>query len=135
MELIADTTFLVGLWRKQSWAVDFAQANRSRILGIPWVALGEFWHGAIKAGHNIEIVRNFLLSGLPIYNTAPVVPVYARICCQAQMTGFYTDVGQNDLWIAATAVSLGLPLVTRNRRHFHKIDGLRLEVLADNERG
>jgi predicted nucleic acid-binding protein len=62
------------------------------------------------------------------------VPVYARICCQAQESGFYADIGQNDLWIAATALSLRLPLVTRNRRHFYQIEGLRLEVLSDDAR-
>lgn len=134
MELIADTSFLVGLWRKQPWAVDFAQANRQRVLGIPWVVLGEFWHGALRAGHDAEVVRRFLLSGLPVYDAAPVVSVYARICCQTQECGFYTEIGQNDLWIAATALSLRLPLVTRNRRHFHRMEGLRLEVLADDAR-
>ena len=134
MELIADTSFLVGLWRKQVWAVDFAQANRQRVLGIPWVVLGEFWHGALRAGHDAEVVRRFLLSGLPVYDVSPFVLVYARICCQAQESGFYQEIGQNDLWIAATALSLRLPLVTRNRRHFHQIEGLRLELLADDAR-
>jgi predicted nucleic acid-binding protein len=130
MELIADTSFLVGLWRKQSWAVDFAQANRQRVLGIPWIVLGEFWHGAVKAGHSTEVVRKFLLAGLPIYDVADVVPIYARVCCQAQEKGFYSEIGQNDLWIAATALSLNLPLVTRNCRHFDKIAGLRFEALV-----
>jgi len=132
MELIADTSFLVGLWRKQSWAIDFAQANRQRILGIPWIVLGEFWHGAIRAGHNSEVVRKFLLSGLPVYDVAPIIPVYATLCCEAQEKNFYSEIGQNDLWIASTALSLRLPLVTRNRRHFDKIGGLRLEALADD---
>lgn len=132
MELIADTSFLVGIWRKQSWAIDFAQANRQRVLGIPWVVLGEFWHGAIRAGHNGEVVRKFLLSGLPIYDVAPVVPVYAAMCCEAQKMNYYVEIGQNDLWIASTALCLRLPLVTRNRRHFDKIEGLRLEALADD---
>lgn len=132
MELIADTSFLVGLWRKQSWAVDFAQANRQRVLGIPWVVLGEFWHGALRAGHDAEVVRRFLLSGLPVYDVAPLVPVYASICCQAQEIGFYPEIGQNELWTAATALSLRLPLVTRNQRHFRRIEGLRAEALADD---
>jgi predicted nucleic acid-binding protein len=131
MELIADTSFLVGIWRRQSWAVGFAQANRQRVLGIPWVVLGEFWHGAMRAGHDPEVVAKFLLTGLPVHDVERVVPFYARICCQAQEDGFYSGIAQNDLWIAATALSLRLPLVTRNRRHFDKIEVLRLEVLED----
>jgi tRNA(fMet)-specific endonuclease VapC len=132
MELIADTSFLVGLWRKQSWAVDFAQANRQRVLGIPWIVLGEFWHGALRAGHRSELVRKFLLCGLPIYDVAPIVSVYAAVCCDAQTRMFYSEIGQNDLWIASTALCLRLPLVTRNKRHFDKIEGLRLEALAED---
>lgn len=131
MDLIADTTFLVGLWRKQSWAVDFARSHRQRILGIPWVVLGEFWHGAKRAGHDEAVVRKFLGTGLPICDAAPVVPFYSSVCCLAQEGGFYQNVGQNDLWIAAVALSRALPLVTRNRRHFDQISGLRLEVLSD----
>jgi predicted nucleic acid-binding protein len=111
MELIADTSFLVGLWRKQSLAVDFAQANRQRVLGTAWIVLGEFWHSADKAGHSTEVVRKFLLAGLPIYDVADVVPIYARVCCQAQEKGFYSEIGQNDLWIAATALSKNFLLV------------------------
>ena len=134
MELIADTSLLVGLWRKQAWAVDFAQANRQRFLGIPRKVLGEFWHVALKSDHDPEIACRFLLSGLPVHIFAPVVLVYARICYQAQKSGFYADIGQTDLWIAATALSLRLPLVTCNQRHFHRIDGMRPEIPVDNAR-
>jgi tRNA(fMet)-specific endonuclease VapC len=133
VDLIADTTFLVGLWRKQPWAVDFARSNRQRILGIPWVVLGEFWNGAKRAGHDDERVRKFLSTGLPIGDAAPVVPFYAAVCFQAQEDGFYSAIGQNDLWIAATALSHALPLVTRNPRHFDKVNGLRVEVLSDQD--
>jgi predicted nucleic acid-binding protein len=33
-------------------------------------------------------------------------------------------IGTNDLWIAATAVAHGLPLVTANDRHFRRVPGL-----------
>ena|GEM_PF-4404522 len=46
MDLIGDTTFLVGLWRRQAWALNFAQENPGKTLGIPWVVRGELWHGA-----------------------------------------------------------------------------------------
>jgi predicted nucleic acid-binding protein len=72
----------------------------------------------------------FLNLGLPIWDSAPVVPHYASVCCQVQESGFYQAMGQNDLWIAAIAIAQALPLVTKNRRHFDKISGLRLEVLC-----
>ncbi len=131
MDLIADTTFLVGLWRRQSWAMDFASAHPGKTLGISWVVRGEFWHGAVRAGHDPAEVERFLSLGLPLDETAGAVPFYARIASALQENhpDVYQGIGQNDLWIAAVAVQTGLPLLTRNRRHFDRIDGLSLQVL------
>ena len=35
--------------------------------------------------------------------------------------------GPHDLWIAASALQYGVPLVTRNLAQFQRIEGLRLE--------
>lgn len=132
MDLIADTTFLVGLWRRQTWALDFASVNPSKTLGIPWVVRGEFWHGAVRAGHDPAEVERFLALGLPLDDVAEAVTAYARIAAALQLLhpDVYQGIGQNDLWIAAVAVQAGLPLLTRNRRHFDRIDGLSLHVLG-----
>jgi predicted nucleic acid-binding protein len=128
MDLIADTTLLVGLWRRQAWAVDFAAANSRKSLGLPWVVLGEFWHGATRAGHDPALVRGFLSVGLALLETELVIPVYADICARLQGTKAYHQIGQNDLWIAAASIAYAKPLVSRNERHFRDIPGLRLEI-------
>lgn len=130
MELIADTSFLVGLWRRQPWALTFARECTGSSLGIPWVVLGEFWNGAARAGHDRTIVGRFLDLGIPMLDPAPVIPVYASICSELQKKSIYSKIGQNDLWIAAVAVEAKLPLVTRNQRHFREISGLELKVLT-----
>lgn len=128
MDLIADTSFLVGLWRGQGWATSFAMSNQGKSLGIPWVVLGEFQHGATRAGHPQERVDEFLALGIPMMDPSPVIPAYATLCASIQREPWWREMGQNDLWIAACALSAGLPLVTRNHRHFGKIAGL--QVLA-----
>ncbi len=130
MDLIADTTLLVGLWRGQGWAQAFARANSRRILGVPWVVLGEFQHGARRAGHDPVKVADFLALGLPLVDPVPVVPVYAEVCARLQTVdpAAYRGISQNDLWIAAAAIAFAKPLVSRNRRHFACIEGLRLEI-------
>ena len=35
-------------------------------------------------------------------------------------------IGSNDLWIAATALANGMPVVTRNLREFRRVPGLRV---------
>jgi predicted nucleic acid-binding protein len=131
VDLIADTTFLVGLWRGQPWAQSFARTNPSQSIGLPWVVLGEFWHGATRAGHDPIQVREFLALGLPLLDAGPVIPVYARMCAGLQDSPVYLSISQNDLWIAASSLAFDRPLITRNRRHFDQIAGLRFEVLTE----
>jgi len=131
MDLIADATFLIGLWRRQAWAVTFARAHADQRVAIPWVVLGEFWHGAIRAGHEPKSIEQFLLLGVPLLDPQPVIPVYANLCARIQQEPGYRSIGQNDLWIASTALAFNRPLVTRNRRHFDLIADLQLHALAE----
>jgi len=133
VDLIADTSFLVGLWRRQTWAAQFASSHAANIVGIPWVVLGEFWQGARRAAHNAAEVDGFLSLGQPILETERVIPHYAEICAKLQTDSAeaYQRIGQNDLWIAAVAHSQKRPLVTRNQRHFRAIAGLELVVLQE----
>ncbi len=70
MDFIADTSLLVGLWRRQDWALAFAHKHPDGALGVPWVVLGEFWHGAIRAGHSRDRVQAFLMLGIPLMDEA-----------------------------------------------------------------
>lgn len=129
MDLIADTSYLIGIWRGQSWATSHASANSTKSLGIPWIVLGEFQHGSVRAGHDSKTVSEFLEIGIALMDPAPVIPIYASICARLQTDPVYRLMGQNDLWIASVALAFDKPLVTRNRRHFEYIPRLRLEVL------
>ena len=53
--------------------------------------------------------------------------VYARLRLEAQMKG--TPLGENDLWIASTAILIGAILVTRDN-DFNGIDGWVIEDWA-----
>jgi len=108
----------------------FAAGQGSKVLGIPWVVLGEFWHGALRAGHERTLVSGFLDLGIPLLDTGEVIASYADICSRLQESDLpaYRSIGQNDLWIAAVAIHWNVPLVTRNRRHFEAIGGLRMIV-------
>lgn len=130
MDFVADTTFLVGLWRRQAWAVAFAQKETGKSLGLTWVVLGEFWHGATVAGHDAQRVEAFLRLGIPLLDPTPMIPVYAELCAELQHADVYRSVGQNDLWIAAAAIATNRPLVTRNQRHFALMSRLQIEVLT-----
>jgi predicted nucleic acid-binding protein len=129
MDLIADTSYLIGIWRGQGWATSHAKANSTKSLGIPWIVLGEFQHGAVRAGHDSKTVSEFLEIGIALMDPSPVIPVYASICAGLQADPVYRLIAQNDLWIASVAVAFDKPLVTRNRRHFESIPRLCLQAL------
>jgi predicted nucleic acid-binding protein len=48
----------------------------------------------------------------------------SRLGRELRTTGRH--IGDNDLWIAATALAFSLPLVSRNARHFARVAGLQL---------
>ncbi len=131
MDLIADTSYLVGLWRGQIWATGYASSNPAKSLAIPWIVLGEFWHGALQAKHEPAEVNEFLSMGIHITDAGPIFPVYAKICAEISSNSAYPLIGQNDLWIASVAVAMRKPLLSRNRRHFDAIPELELVALCE----
>ena len=48
----------------------------------------------------------------------------SRIARDLRATG--RPIGDNDTWMAATALVFGLPLISRNARHFSRVPGLHL---------
>jgi predicted nucleic acid-binding protein len=104
--------------------------NPQTRLGLPWVVLGEFWHGATRAAHDPITVGEFLGLGIPVLETELSIQTYAQLCADLQDTPGYKQIGQNDLWIAAVSLTMKLPLVTRNSRHFDQIPGLQIQVIG-----
>ena len=64
-----------------------------------------------------------------LLDATSVVPAYARICAALAFCPAYRLIGQDDLWIAAVAVSFNKPLLTSNRFHINLFDGFQLELL------
>jgi predicted nucleic acid-binding protein len=44
-------------------------------------------------------------------------------------------IGTNNLWIAATALAYGMPVVTRNAKHYRRIPGLQVEEYCGKKWG
>jgi hypothetical protein len=58
-------------------------------------------------------------------------PVYAQVCAELQPQPCWREIGQNDLWIAATALAFDRPLVLRNPRHFGSEAPNQVSQIAD----
>lgn len=84
----------------------------------------ELRYGAAKKGSSrLAAQLEAVLDVLPILPLEPGADtVYALIRAALERAG--TPIGANDLLIAAHAKSLGLTLVTDNRREFDRVPGL-----------
>jgi predicted nucleic acid-binding protein len=100
------------------------RARPSDVFVLPTIALGEYLEGFAdpKSAEAQALVSALEL--LPV--TEPVAALYAVVTRELRAAGRL--IGTNDLWIACTARSFGLPIVTRNVEHFARVPGL--EVLS-----
>lgn len=119
-----DTTFLIDLQRERrrgrGAAHAFLERHREALAFLPVTAYGEFAEGFADPGDPVFLATVEAFEVLPI--TALVAETYGALARQLRAQG--NLIGANDLWIGATTLTSGLPLVTRNVEHFSRLPGL-----------
>lgn len=107
-------------------AEKFAQFSPDAI-GLSSITLAELHFGVAKSGstRNLKALEAFLepLEVLPFSAAASVL--YGRIRTELERQG--QPIGAMDLLIAAHALTLGVTLVTHNRREFDRVAGLQID--------
>jgi predicted nucleic acid-binding protein len=96
-------------------------------IALSVITLGELRAGVLAAGS--LIVRDRRLSTLAAALSLEVVPIDERIAeTWARLRLTLRDAGQrmpaNDSWIAATAIALGVPVVTQDADYNVSVEGL-----------
>jgi len=125
VDFLADTGFLIDLWREArqpGQATRFAAANAHRQVGICWIVEGEFLSGSVLADHDAGVVTAFLGRYPIVHSNADITRRYARVFAVLRKRNQL--IGPNDLWTAAAALSLDLPLLTRNVNEFSRVPEL-----------
>ena len=127
--LIAETTFLSDLERERRRetagpAQRFLASHGDDRFYVTFTIAGELAAGASLSER--AAWEEFLAPFHVLASTPEVCWEYGRAFRHLQRTGRL--IGTNDLWIAATAVAHGLPVVAANVEHYHRVPGL--EVLA-----
>jgi tRNA(fMet)-specific endonuclease VapC len=123
--LSIDTTFLVDLQRERASGREGAahallRGEGGTELCLSTVALGEIAEGFEDPDHPfLEVVRRGHTL-LPVDDQ--VALAYGALARSLRREGRL--IGTNDLWIAATSLRHGLPLVTSDAGHFGRIEGL-----------
>ena len=92
------------------------------------ITYGELLYGAAKSQQRVaalarlrELVR--LLPAVALPETA--AEAYGTIRAELESSG--EMIGNNDLWIAAHALTSGLTLVTNNEKEFRRVRGLKVQ--------
>lgn len=125
--MLYDSTFLIHLsgqrGRKQQEAARaFLRARPDSPVYTSRVAWAEFAEGcdtAEEVEHHMELFTVIEIS-------EHVAWTASRLSRDLDRRGL--PIGDNDVWIAATALAYRLPLVSRNASHFDRVPGLDIEV-------
>lgn len=130
--LILETTFLVDLERELAGpepgpAQAFLHRHAVEPLYITFTVAGEL--AAVAPLDGRARWEAFLAPFEILPSTADVCWEYGQTFRYLKANGLL--IGANDLWIAATAVAFGKPLVTGNVKEFRRVP--RLEVLGYRE--
>jgi tRNA(fMet)-specific endonuclease VapC len=123
--LSVDTSFLIDLQRERARGV-VGPAQRALALAADAalhcsvVVLGEYAQGFADPDDSAVRVLRDAVELLPVDDT--VALRWAALARELRASG--ASLGSNDLWIAATSVVHGLPLLTADAAAFGRVPGL-----------
>jgi tRNA(fMet)-specific endonuclease VapC len=126
--LLIDTDLLVDRERGVGTrAAEPVLGDEDRAISV--ITMSELLHGVSRATGSTRARRRafveYLLAELPaIPITPPVARVHADVWAELADRG--ATIGAHDLWIAATALTYGLGVATRNAAEFERVPGLRV---------
>jgi tRNA(fMet)-specific endonuclease VapC len=132
MGVIFDSSEIISLERNRAQVQVLVSGREDEPFGISVVTVAELLHGVERADTEVRRLKrqSFVEKVLESFAIFPfdttVARIYARIWASLAKKGL--TIGAHDLIIAATAISLDYSVITANRRHFEKIEGLKLEV-------
>jgi predicted nucleic acid-binding protein len=124
--MLFDSTFLIHLSGQRGrkhceQAMGFLRRHPDIPLYASRVAWAEFAEGC----ENVEDVYTGLARFTIAEVTEQIAWTASRLSRDLGRRGL--PIGDNDVWIAATALAYRLPLVSRNARHFARVPGLSVE--------
>ena len=117
--------------RPPSVAARFAKLASGSV-GMSLITFGELRYGAEKSKQRVEALDALhrLSELIPVMTPDDTVGErYGALRAQLERAG--TPIGNNDLWIAAHALDLGVTLVSNNTREFERVPKLKLDNWVD----
>ena len=125
MEVIADTTVLIDLWRYRKTPGrlgDLREKVGQAAILVPWITQAEFSRGALFKGLSLEALGEFYESFHLLGLDQETRDTYCRLWVTMARAG--RAPAYPDLWIAACARARKIPVLTRYPRHFANVPEL-----------
>ena len=134
MGVILDTSVLIEAERQESEIQQFADSREEEVFGLSVISVAELLHGVHRADSMKRRLKRTayvekVIELFPIYNfDISVARIYAELWSDLSKRGL--QIGAHDLIIGSTALSLGFSVATYNKRHYERLEGLRIEMLC-----
>jgi len=128
--VLIDTSVIVDAERRGGTRLRAVTGGEDRAISV--VTASELLHGVHRAAdatvrmRRLSYVERVIERLEPLPISMHVARAHAEIWARLEADGAL--IGAHDLWIAATALAHGMPVVTLNARHFERVPGL--QVLA-----
>ena len=122
MEIVADTTVLIDLWRYRKTPrrlADLTKKVGDAAIMVPWITQAEFSRGAMFHGVSAEALAEFYKSFHLVPLDDSTMDSYCRLWVRMAREGRAID--YPDLWIAACAAAREVAVLTRNPKHFTNV--------------
>lgn len=122
---VLDTDVLSFLFRSDTRAALYAQHLFGHVLMISFQTRAEMLRGAISANWGVRRrlqLDLWLQKYSVVHSSDDLCLRWAEAMDSARRSG--RPIATADAWVAATALHLGVPLVTHNRAHFVGVSGL-----------
>ncbi len=132
MGIIMDSSILIEAERGTFNVDKFINGREEEPFGMSVITVAELLHGVHRADSSVRSIKRSAYVE-KIIELFPVYPfdisasrIYAALWAMLRKEGL--QIGAHDLIIGSTALALGFSVATFNKKHFDKIEGLRVEV-------
>jgi tRNA(fMet)-specific endonuclease VapC len=127
-QYLVDTDWVIHYLNGRDDIVNRVRALRPDGLGLSVIALAELYEGVYYSRDpekDEQGLHDFLRGVSVLGIDEETAKIFGRERGRLRADGLL--IGDADLLIAATALQYNLTLLSNNRRHFERIDGLRIE--------
>jgi len=125
MARVIDTDIFSFLLKKDTRAELYKPHLDGHFLFLSFMTVAELerWANLYNWGQNkINLLENSLKRYVIQHSNRDICKIWGEIMTESKRKGL--NVSISDAWIAATAISLQIPLVTNNEKDFQKIEAL-----------